>query len=272
MWALVLPSCPRASSVCDRDRASTRWRVGACFFSFGSGIGLRLASFRSRKPKSAAFRTVSAEGFSRSIHTFLTEPSHVHQSPHRTRNPARGFAGCRGGRRPLAGGRRRRAGRCGRGRPGQRRRGHRRIAGTRGAVRGGLGPSVSSPDAPGGTASVAPELIRAGAGTGGRRGRARWVRSGPKTGSAWASPGRTLRRRYDLDMRATGVIGRRRAGRPKPLGGGFRLGRIEADAACDEGYDDELDHDRCDDCKGSGWYVGFTERRHCPTCDGAGYV
>ena len=28
--------------------------------------------------------------------------------------------------------------------------------------------------------------------------------------------------------------------------------------------------DRCDDCKGSGWYVGIVERRVCPTCDGSG--
>jgi DnaJ-class molecular chaperone len=28
--------------------------------------------------------------------------------------------------------------------------------------------------------------------------------------------------------------------------------------------------DRCEDCKGSGWYVGIVERRPCPTCDGTG--
>lgn len=37
-------------------------------------------------------------------------------------------------------------------------------------------------------------------------------------------------------------------------------------------YDDEQDHTRCNDCKGSGYYVGFTERRLCPSCDGSGYV
>lgn len=73
-------------------------------------------------------------------------------------------------------------------------------------------------------------------------------------------------------MRTAGVVGRRRGGRPKPLGGGFRLATVEANAACEDAYDDELDHDRCTDCKGSGWYVGFTERRHCPTCDGSGYT
>jgi DnaJ-class molecular chaperone len=50
------------------------------------------------------------------------------------------------------------------------------------------------------------------------------------------------------------------------------LATVEANAACEDAYDDELDHDRCTDCKGSGWYVGFTERRHCPTCDGSGYT
>ena len=43
------------------------------------------------------------------------------------------------------------------------------------------------------------------------------------------------------------------------------------DAACDA-YDDTQDHDRCTDCKGTGWYIGFTERRYCPTCDGSGYL
>jgi DnaJ-class molecular chaperone len=37
-------------------------------------------------------------------------------------------------------------------------------------------------------------------------------------------------------------------------------------------YDDEQDHTRCTDCNGSGYYVGFTERRTCPTCDGSGYL
>ncbi len=40
----------------------------------------------------------------------------------------------------------------------------------------------------------------------------------------------------------------------------------------DEPYDDEKDHTRCPDCKGSGYYVGFTDRRLCPTCDGSGYL
>ncbi len=40
----------------------------------------------------------------------------------------------------------------------------------------------------------------------------------------------------------------------------------------EEAYDDEQDHDRCVDCKGSGWYVGLHERRYCPTCDGSGYL
>ena len=30
--------------------------------------------------------------------------------------------------------------------------------------------------------------------------------------------------------------------------------------------------EKCDDCKGSGWYVGIVERRYCPTCDGSGYL
>jgi hypothetical protein len=42
--------------------------------------------------------------------------------------------------------------------------------------------------------------------------------------------------------------------------------------ACEEEYDDEKDHTRCCDCKGSGWYIGFTERRFCPTCDGSGFL
>lgn len=36
--------------------------------------------------------------------------------------------------------------------------------------------------------------------------------------------------------------------------------------------DDDVVHDRCGDCSGSGWYVGLVERRHCPTCDGSGYL
>ena len=35
---------------------------------------------------------------------------------------------------------------------------------------------------------------------------------------------------------------------------------------------DDAVHARCDDCRGSGWYVGLAERRHCPTCDGSGYL
>lgn len=47
----------------------------------------------------------------------------------------------------------------------------------------------------------------------------------------------------------------------------------EPSAVCEEDtYDDEQDHHRCADCKGSGWYVGFTERRYCPTCDGSGFL
>jgi DnaJ-class molecular chaperone len=43
--------------------------------------------------------------------------------------------------------------------------------------------------------------------------------------------------------------------------------------ACEEdAYDDEQDHVRCRDCKGSGWYIGFTERRYCPTCEGSGFL
>lgn len=48
----------------------------------------------------------------------------------------------------------------------------------------------------------------------------------------------------------------------------------DANAKCtdDDFYDDEHDHVRCLDCKGSGYYIGFTERRLCPTCDGSGFV
>lgn len=57
------------------------------------------------------------------------------------------------------------------------------------------------------------------------------------------------------------------------LSGVVRTGEASIDEdPCDDPYNDEQDHLRCTDCKGSGWYVGFTERRHCPTCDGAGYV
>ena len=36
--------------------------------------------------------------------------------------------------------------------------------------------------------------------------------------------------------------------------------------------DDGVVHKRCDDCGGSGWYIGLVERRCCPTCDGSGYL
>jgi hypothetical protein len=48
--------------------------------------------------------------------------------------------------------------------------------------------------------------------------------------------------------------------------------RDELKALDDEPYDDEADHLRCEDCQGSGWYVGLVERRLCPTCDGSGYL
>jgi DnaJ-class molecular chaperone len=52
-----------------------------------------------------------------------------------------------------------------------------------------------------------------------------------------------------------------------------RLPRHTGDERCDdEPYDDEQDHIRCSDCQGSGYYVGFTDRRHCPTCDGSGFL
>lgn len=48
---------------------------------------------------------------------------------------------------------------------------------------------------------------------------------------------------------------------------------------CDPDQDDSKPYDHeadglepCNDCKGSGWYVGLIDRRYCPTCDGAGYV
>lgn len=40
----------------------------------------------------------------------------------------------------------------------------------------------------------------------------------------------------------------------------------------DEPYDDSKDHQRCPDCKGSGWYVGLHDREYCPTCDGSGWL
>lgn len=44
------------------------------------------------------------------------------------------------------------------------------------------------------------------------------------------------------------------------------------DGADDEPYDDTLDHERCEDCNGTGWYVGLRVRERCKTCDGAGWV
>jgi DnaJ-class molecular chaperone len=40
----------------------------------------------------------------------------------------------------------------------------------------------------------------------------------------------------------------------------------------EEAYDDAKDHERCADCKGSGYYVGLMERSYCRACDGAGWV
>jgi hypothetical protein len=51
----------------------------------------------------------------------------------------------------------------------------------------------------------------------------------------------------------------------------LRSGAVVIDEP-DEPYDDEKDHTRCPDCKGSGYYVGFLERRLCPTCDGSGFL
>lgn len=39
-----------------------------------------------------------------------------------------------------------------------------------------------------------------------------------------------------------------------------------------EQYDDEKDHTKCSDCNGTGKYIGFTDKRNCPTCDGSGYI
>jgi DnaJ-class molecular chaperone len=50
------------------------------------------------------------------------------------------------------------------------------------------------------------------------------------------------------------------------------MARPDVEGDEDEPYDDEQDHDKCEDCKGTGEYVGLNERRHCPTCDGSGYV
>jgi DnaJ-class molecular chaperone len=52
----------------------------------------------------------------------------------------------------------------------------------------------------------------------------------------------------------------------------LRSGAVVIEVPDDEPYDDEKDHTRCPDCKGSGYYVGFLERRLCPTCDGSGYM
>jgi hypothetical protein len=52
----------------------------------------------------------------------------------------------------------------------------------------------------------------------------------------------------------------------------LRSGAVVIDDPDDEPYDDEKDHTRCPDCKGSGYYVGFLERRLCPTCDGSGFL
>lgn len=45
----------------------------------------------------------------------------------------------------------------------------------------------------------------------------------------------------------------------------------ERSSAEDDLYDDAKDHERCPDCKGSGYYVGLIEKYHCPTCDGSGW-
>ncbi len=43
-------------------------------------------------------------------------------------------------------------------------------------------------------------------------------------------------------------------------------------AECFDTHDDAADHDKCADCKGTGWYIGFTETKYCPTCDGSGWL
>lgn len=84
-------------------------------------------------------------------------------------------------------------------------------------------------------------------------------------------------RRY-VERMAVGssVVGRTR--RSNACSGSFGARSQAPMVACDDGpyddapYDDTQDHDLCHDCKGSGWYVGFTDRRRCPTCDGSGYL
>ena len=43
-------------------------------------------------------------------------------------------------------------------------------------------------------------------------------------------------------------------------------------SAAEEAYDDSKDHERCPDCKGSGFYVGLRERSYCKLCDGSGWL
>lgn len=51
------------------------------------------------------------------------------------------------------------------------------------------------------------------------------------------------------------------------------LARVErAPERAEQPYEDEDHHVACEDCKGSGWYVGLVERRYCPTCDGSGWL
>lgn len=40
----------------------------------------------------------------------------------------------------------------------------------------------------------------------------------------------------------------------------------------DPPYDNFADLDMCDDCRGSGWYVGVSVREPCQKCDGSGWV
>lgn len=50
-------------------------------------------------------------------------------------------------------------------------------------------------------------------------------------------------------------------------------GGCDTDDSCapDE-HDDAKDHDPCPDCGTTGWYVGFTTRQRCRTCDGSGWL
>jgi hypothetical protein len=48
--------------------------------------------------------------------------------------------------------------------------------------------------------------------------------------------------------------------------------RESAGSPPEELYDDAQDHQRCSDCKGSGYYVGFLERSFCRNCDGSGWI